>query len=92
MIGSAFAAKRSASALFALAPLSCASRSLGPEIKTPCDALVAATAIMRAVAGGDLTPSEAAELGKLVENFTCAAEAADLAERIKRLERIANNS
>ena len=27
-----------------------------PEIKTPSDALVAATAIMRAVAGGELTP------------------------------------
>ena len=63
-----------------------------PEIKTSSDALVAATAIMRAVAGGDLTPSEAAELGKLVENFTRAAEAADLAERIKRLEQMANNS
>ena len=37
-------------------------------------------------------PSEAAELGKLVENFTRAAEAADLAERIKRLEQMANNS
>jgi hypothetical protein len=47
---------------------------------------------MRAVAGGDLTPSEAAELGKLVENFTPAAEAADLAERIKRLEQMANSS
>ena len=62
-----------------------------PEIKTPSDALVAGTAIMRAVAGGDLTPSEAAELGKLVENFTRAAEAADLAERIKRLEQVADN-
>ena len=62
-----------------------------PEIKTSSDALVAATAIMRAVAGGDLTPSEAAELGKLVENFTRAAEAADLAERIKRLEQVADN-
>ncbi|MGA9514339.1 MAG: DUF5681 domain-containing protein, partial [Pseudolabrys sp.] len=37
-----------------------------PEIKTPSDALVAATAIMRAVAGGDLTPSEAAELSKTI--------------------------
>ena len=40
-----------------------------PEIKTHSDALVAATAIMRAVAGGDLTPSEAAELSKTIDSF-----------------------
>ena len=39
-----------------------------PEIKTPSDALVAATAIMCAVAGGDLTPSEAAELSKTIDS------------------------
>jgi hypothetical protein len=53
-----------------------------PEIKTPSDALVAATAIMRAVAGGDLTPSEAAELSKTIDGFVRVAEVADLAERI----------
>ena len=63
-----------------------------PEIKTPSDALVAATAIMRAVAGGDLTPSEAAELGKTIDSFIRVAETADLAERIKRLEQVADNS
>ena len=63
-----------------------------PEIKTPSDALVAATAIMRAVAGGDLTPSEAAELSKTIDSFVHVAETADLAERIKRLEQVADNS
>jgi hypothetical protein len=63
-----------------------------PEIKTPSDALLAATAIVRAVAGGDLTPSEAAELSKAVDSFARIAETADLAERIKRLEQMANNS
>jgi hypothetical protein len=63
-----------------------------PEIKTPSDALVAATAIMRAVGESNLTPSEAAELSKVVENFTRVAESADLLERIKRLEQMANNS
>jgi ribosomal protein L17 len=62
-----------------------------PEIKTPSDALVAATAIMRAVAGGDLTPSEAAELSKTIDSFVRVAETADLAERIKRLEQVADN-
>jgi hypothetical protein len=61
-----------------------------PEIKTPSDALVAATAIIRAVADGDLTPSEAAELNKTVDSFARIAETADLAERIKRLEQMAN--
>ena len=63
-----------------------------PEIKAPSDALVVATAIMRAVAGGDLTPSEAAELSKTIDSFARVAETADLAERIKRLEQMANNS
>ena len=62
-----------------------------PEIKTPSDALVAATAIMRAVAGGDLTPSEAAELSKTIDSFVRVAETADLAERINRLEQVADN-
>ena len=63
-----------------------------PEIKAPSDALVAATAIMRAVAAGELTPSEAAELSKTIDSFVRVAETADLAERIKRLEQMANNS
>jgi hypothetical protein len=63
-----------------------------PEIKAPSDALVAATAIMRAVAGGDLTPSEAAELGKTIDSFARIAEIADLAERVRRLEQMADNS
>ncbi|MGB8893347.1 MAG: DUF5681 domain-containing protein [Pseudolabrys sp.] len=62
-----------------------------PEIKTPSDALVAATAIIRAVADGALTPSEAAELNKTVDSFTRVAETADLAERIKQLEQMAEN-
>jgi ribosomal protein L17 len=63
-----------------------------PEIKAPSDALVAATAIMRAVAGGDLTPSEAAELSKIIDSFVRVAETADLADRIKRLEQVADNT
>ena len=62
-----------------------------PEIKTPSDALLAVTAIMRGVAGGDLTPSEAAELSKTIDSFVRVAETADLAERIKRLEQMTDN-
>ena len=58
-----------------------------PPIKTAADALTATGALVAAVAGGDITPSEAAELSKLVEGFVKALEATDLAERIGRLER-----
>jgi hypothetical protein len=47
---------------------------------------------MRAVAGGELTPSEAAELSKTIDSFIRVAETADLAERIKRREQVADNS
>jgi hypothetical protein len=35
---------------------------------------------------------EAAELSKTIDSFVRVAEAADLAERIKRLEQVADNS
>jgi hypothetical protein len=38
--------------------------------------------------GGDLTPSEAAELSKTIDSFVRVAETADLTERIKRLEQM----
>src|SRR5215831_2827030 len=46
-----------------------------PEIKTPSDALLAVTAVMRGVAGGDLTPSEAQHVGKLADDVMIIAEA-----------------
>jgi hypothetical protein len=61
-----------------------------PPIKTAADALTATGALVAAVANGDITPSEAAELSKLVDGFVRALEATDLAERIGRLERTLN--
>ena len=47
----------------------------------------AAAAIATAVADGDLTPMEAAELSKVVDGYTRAVvETADLAARLARLE------
>src|SRR5262245_37388989 len=40
-----------------------------PPIKTPADAIAASAALVEAVAAGELTPSEAAEMAKLVEGF-----------------------
>lgn len=57
-----------------------------PPIATAADLPKATSALLAAVAAGDLTPSEAAELGKLVDAHVKAVEAADLAVRIAALE------
>ena len=61
-----------------------------PKLETGADAKAAAGAIVQAVAAGDLTPSEAAELSKLVENFTRVLEATDFQARLEALERKTN--
>jgi Family of unknown function (DUF5681) len=50
------------------------------------DALRAAAAIVQAVAEGELTPGEATELSKLVENFTRVLEATDFQRRLAASE------
>ena len=57
-----------------------------PPIKTPADLTRATGALLAAVAEGELTPSEAAELGKLVDAHVKAIEATDVQERLARLE------
>jgi hypothetical protein len=57
-----------------------------PELKTAADAVKAASAILAAVPVGDVTPGEAAELGKLVESFARTLEVSQLEDRISRLE------
>jgi hypothetical protein len=59
------------------------------KVQSPTDALGAAISVLEAVAAGKLTPSEAAELGKIIDSFVRVAEAADLAQRINRLEELA---
>jgi Family of unknown function (DUF5681) len=61
-----------------------------PPIKTAADALAATGALVAAVANGDITPSEAAELSKLLDGFVKSLEVTDLAERIAELERTLN--
>ena len=46
----------------------------------------ASTALVAAVAEGELTPSEASELGKLVEIVIRGIELTDVQERLARLE------
>jgi hypothetical protein len=57
-----------------------------PRIETVADSIKAAAAIATAVAEGELTPMEAAELSRVVEGYTRAVETADLAARLMRLE------
>jgi hypothetical protein len=61
-----------------------------PALETAADAKAAAAAIVGAVADGDLTPSEAAELSKLLDNFTRVLEATEFQTRLEALERKAN--
>ena len=58
-----------------------------PILETAADAKSAAAAIVRAVADGDLTPTEAAELSKLLDNFIRVLEATDVQARLEALER-----
>jgi hypothetical protein len=43
-------------------------------------------ALLIAVSAGEITPQEAAELGKLIEGYVKALEASEFEERIARLE------
>ena len=58
-----------------------------PNLEAAADAKDAAAAIVRAVADGDLTPSEAAELSKVLDNFIRIVEATDVQARLEALER-----
>jgi hypothetical protein len=57
-----------------------------PKLETPADAVTATAALVDAIARGDITPGEAAELSKLVEGFIRAVEVHDVQVRLERLE------
>ena len=59
-----------------------------PAIASPGDAAKVSSAILAAVASGDLTPTDAGEISKLVDSYVKAFETAELAERLERLERM----
>jgi hypothetical protein len=56
-----------------------------PELSTAADAKLATSALVKAVADGELTPGEASELGRLLDAFT-VLDASEFEERISRLE------
>jgi hypothetical protein len=57
-----------------------------PEMKTINDAVPAMGALVRAVGLGDLTPTEAGELTKMVQAFAKIIETAELEDRVRKLE------
>jgi hypothetical protein len=57
-----------------------------PRMETTADAVKAATAIVDAVAAGELTPLEAAGLSKVIESFTKALQIHDIEARVRKLE------
>jgi hypothetical protein len=62
-----------------------------PRVETVADSVKTAAAIATAVADGELTPMEAAELSKVLDSYTRAVETADLAARLARLEQAQKN-
>jgi hypothetical protein len=58
-----------------------------PKMQKACDAVAASAAIVEAVSGGELTPSEAGELIKVVENYARTLQASDFEARLERLEK-----
>jgi hypothetical protein len=62
-----------------------------PAISTAADVIGASAALVSAAAAGEVTPSEAAQLARLVEVHVRAIETHELHERIARLEADAAN-
>jgi hypothetical protein len=59
-----------------------------PEIETAADLPLATAALLRAVSSGEITPSEAADIGKAVAAHIEAITAADLNRRLVEIEGI----
>jgi hypothetical protein len=58
-----------------------------PTIDTAEDAKAASAALLAAVAAGSLTPSEATEIGKLVDSYVKAIETTEVLARLDKLEK-----
>jgi hypothetical protein len=59
-----------------------------PAITSAQDAAATVSAVLAAVAAGEITPADAGEISKLIEAYVKAFETAELAERLERLERM----
>jgi hypothetical protein len=57
-----------------------------PPLDSADDAAQASAVFVAALSAGDLTPSEASELGKLVGNYVTVLTAADFEKRLRQIE------
>jgi Family of unknown function (DUF5681) len=57
-----------------------------PALKSPADIVVGAAALVQAVANAELSPAEAADISKLLDNVGRAIELTDIEARLSRLE------
>ena len=57
-----------------------------PPLEKPADSVAAAAEIVAAVAAGELTPSEAAELAKVIDVYVRAIATKGFDERLTKLE------
>ena len=62
-----------------------------PPIAGATDAAKASAALVAAVSAGEITPSEATEIGRLLEIYVKTLEIAELEQRIGKLEEIMSN-
>jgi hypothetical protein len=62
-----------------------------PKMNEARDAVNASAAIVAGVAGGDLTPSEAAELSKVVDAYARSLQTVELEQRLSKLEKAIGN-
>ena len=60
-----------------------------PVLKTPADTITAIAAITTAASSGELTPSEAGDMTRMVDAFVRATELTDLERRLAKLEETA---
>jgi len=58
-----------------------------PQIKSIADAVAASAASVAAVSAGDLTPSKAADIGKLVDSYLRSIQATEFEERLAGLQK-----
>ena len=63
-----------------------------PPVDKARDTVAAVAAVVSAVAAGDLTTDEAAEMAKIINAYVCELAATAFEERLERLERAANPS
>jgi hypothetical protein len=61
-----------------------------PPINSPRDAADIMVAVATAVAAGDITPNEAAEIGKLIDIYVRSYETAELDERVARMQQLSD--